>query len=135
MSYIRKPGDKEYRVVSLKSAQEPSWRTFAENEEEVKTTTDSVIEIRKEDGSTALYYDAAKKSVVCTREAGCIRVPTNIPLARLWVRKENGEGIAYKIPVNLSAAGAEPKILVSNSGNVVVEGDEYLQQAYDIQMV
>ena len=136
MKYEKRPGDLKYRIVNVKTSEMPVYRDFSEAQ--INVPVEQVLEVLRQDGSEELFYDAAPKSMIYSRDytEGMLVLPASLPTARVWVRRENGTGIAYKIPSNLGVQGAAPRVHIPGGvQNVILEGDKYAQKVYDIHCI
>ena len=98
MTYTRIAGDEEYRAVSLANSIVPKFTPFRNDGQTINYVGDTVLEIKRTDGSTSLVYDNGanqKRKVAVRRKENQIIVSRGIPTARMWLRDE-ATGIEYK---------------------------------------
>ena len=97
---------------------------------------DTVLEIKKTDGSTFLVYDdgaKARRKVAAKRSGNQIIVTGGVPTARMWLRDEATE-IDYKLPAKLpqNQGGNTYFQIMNMSGSMRLVGDKYFNMVYDI---
>lgn len=135
MTYTRIAGDEEYRAVSLANSIVPKFTPFRNDGQTINYVGDTVLEIKRTDGSTSLIYDNGsnqKRKVAVRRSGNQIIVAGGIPTARMWLRDE-ATGIEYKLPVKLpqNQEGNTYFQIMNMSGSVKLIGDKYFDMVYD----
>ena len=131
MAYLKIGNDVSFRNVSLTVEKEPAFTNFTSSSENPKANC--VLEIRKSDGTTVIEYEGDRIAVCVNRKDKYILLPKSLPTARLWVRRRDGGGIAYKVPADLEIQD-ESKVLEIPAGSAEVEvfGDKYFSAVYDL---
>ena len=84
MTYTRIAGDEEYRAVSLANSIVPKFTPFRNDSQTINYVGDTVLEIKRTDGSTSLIYDNGsnqKRKVAVRRSGNQIIVAGGIPTA------------------------------------------------------
>ncbi len=134
--YTRRVGDKAYRKVNITVPNEPKFTDFSIGGECVNyPDREVVLEVLRENGSTELYYQGTQ-AVFNYRKPGAdtIRIPKDVPTARLWIRRLDGTGILYKIPSQLPVEDTAKVFRIPGGvSNVEVVGDKYFAMVYEIQ--
>lgn len=136
MTYTRRAGDEEYRAVSLANNNLPKFTPFINDGQTINYVGDTVLEIKRTDGSTFLVYDAGanqRRKVAARRNGNQILVTGGIPTARMWLRDE-ATGIEYKLPARLpqNQGGNTYFKIMNASGDLRLVGDKYFNMVYDI---
>lgn len=134
-SYIRRSGDKKYRKVSIQSEILPTFKDFTSPGEAVQYTDFQVVEVERMDGTTELYHEGGTEAASYT-PGGADRflLNKNIPLARVWMRRTDGTGIPYKVPMELPVKGSSAEFRVPcGVQGMELFGDKYFEMVYKLQ--
>ena len=137
-TYVRKAGDVAFRKVSLSATRVGNFEEFTTPGQTVNyPDTAVVLEVSREDGTTELYYDGPTTvETYVDFNSTDFRMTASIPTARLWVRRQDGTGIPYKVPSDLKE---EEKGLVSihipgGIRGMELFGDKYFEKVIDLRM-
>ena len=131
-NYVRRDGDKEYRKVSIQSEITPPFQDFTAPNETVSYTTFQGVEVQREDGTTTLFYEAGV-TVAHYTYAGMnkILIDKIVPTARLWMRREGAENVAYKIPSDLPVTGPSKEFRITGGvQGMELFGDKYFNMVF-----
>lgn len=136
-SYIRRTGDKAFRKVSIQSGITPKFTDFTGPGEAVQYLPMQVIEILRDDGTTALFHDGSAE--IANYSAGGVDrfiMRQNIPRDRLWVRRADGSGIPYKVPADLEVVGGNVVLQIpAGVSGMELCGDKYFEMIYQLQKI
>lgn len=134
-NYVRKNGDLKYRKVSIQSTAIPSYIDFTCVGESVSYSDVQVLEVLREDGTTQLFHDGGIEMASYRHKGMDVFVlSSGIPRARLWMRRNDGTGIHYKVPTDLPVNGANVEFRVPGGiRNMELFGDKYLEMVYHLQ--
>ena len=138
-TYVRKAGDVAFRKVSLFATQVAKFEEFTTPGQIVNYPDVAVVlEVSREDGTTELYYDGpTTEETYVVSNSTDFRMTASIPTARLWVRRQDGTGIHYKVPSDLKK---EENGLVSihipgGTKGMELFGDKYFEKVINLRMV
>lgn len=136
-SYIRRTGDKSFRKVSIQSGAIPRFTEFTGPGEAVQYLSTQVVEILREDGTTALFHDGAPEIAnYSTSGVDKFLMSQAIPRERLWVRRSDGTGIPYKVPADLELVGGNVTLQIPcGVGGMELYGDKYFEMVYQLQRI
>ena len=136
-NYIRKNGDVKYRKVSVQSDTEPVFMEFTAPNESISYTEVQIVEVVREDGSTELYREGPLEiAQYTTGGANKFLINRAVPRNRLWMRRNDGMGVDYKVPVQLPEDGGNAFFLVSSGvQNMELFGDKYFEKIYQLQKI
>lgn len=129
--YTRQPEDKAYRLVHISVSNVPSFQDFSDKNQVNYQSPDVVLEILREDGTTMLLYSGEPGVAHYSIGGDTITVSPEVPTARLWIRRRDGKGIAYKLPA--IPAGREGTVgfwIPAGTADLELVGDPYFEKAY-----
>lgn len=131
-SYVRRNGDVKYRKVSIQSEVLPGYQLFTAPGESVQYTDFQVVEVLREDGTTQLFHEPGVVKVnYAPGGMDKFLLDKDVPLARVWMRRNDGIGIAYKVPTGLPVKGNSVEFCVPGGvQNMELFGDKYFQMVY-----
>ena len=141
MKYVRKPGDKGFRTVSLAVSAVQGFTMFTQPNQTVILDPEQqkkcVIEILRED-DTSFLVKPEQRIVEYYTVVGAdkIYISTKLPYARLWTRKVGQAFPCYKVPVKLFEDSEQNRAAIlfcDGAQNVELFGDCYFQALYDLQ--
>lgn len=134
MKYIKGENDTQFRVVNLNNVEEPQFQVFSRNV--VDYPKNCVVEVKKADGSTWIEYGRERQIANVCVFGNCLFVPAHIPLARLWVRERDKNGIWYKVPLQPKVENQNAYVLIpGNPSSVELIGDAYFNAVFDLHRV
>lgn len=129
--YTYHDGDKRYRLVSLVRNIISEWKELPQGTE-IEYPEECVLEVERSDGSRELYYERAMRIVSVGRSDNMLYIDSDIPVARLWIRDNNG--MEYKVPSTLKVEDGNSYMLIPDGTlNVVLFGDEYFSKVYSLK--
>ena len=136
-NYTKKQKDKQYRKVSIASETMPPFKDFAGPADTIQYTDGQVLEVVDENGCVKLYHEDGVESVSYTTGGqDKLLISRTVPLARVWMRKADGSGIPYKVPIDLppNASGGSVELKVPGGvQSVELYGDQYFEMVYKLQ--
>ena len=128
MKYNKKPEDIKYRIVSLTTPQVPDFTAFSGNEIDVRG---AVLEVMKTDGSTEIVNEGQRFDIRYGIYEDKFYIPKSLSPARLWVRRVDGTGIWYKVPMQLETQDDRAYILMTGGiTHLELCGDPYFEAVY-----
>ena len=137
LEYQKNRNDAECRIVSLNSADQSDvpYQSMDEYGAFIPYEYNQVLEIKDSNGKRRLEYNGTKKPISCSRAENVLRIPTDIPLYRLWVKKRGEDGgLWYKVPFHLPVVEGKYEMLIPGGAqNVELVGDEYFMMVYDLR--
>ena len=131
-NYVRRDGDAKYRKVSIQSGITPQFQEFTAKGEAIAYTAFQVVEIMRDDGTTVLFHEGARQAASYTYGGlDKILIGSDVPLARVWMRRADDARVAYKVPCNLPVTGASVEFKVTGSvQGMELFGDKYFEMVY-----
>lgn len=99
------------------------------------TENNLVYEIKRQDGTTELLYGFPKTEIhyIVTADSK-IALPATVTGDRLWVKRNDDTGIAYKVPCYLPVVDQMIKFdFPGDERSVVVFGDKYFEAAFTLR--
>lgn len=126
-NYMKKEGDKQYRIVSLMNEVISPWTEFTETT--VEYPEQCVLEVEHGDGLCTVEYERGVRMIAVGRDGNQIYLPKDVPIARMWIR--GSSGMAYKVPAGLPERDGRIYILIPGGPhNVTLGGDIYFNKVY-----
>lgn len=131
-NYVRRTGDVKFRKVSVLEAELPGYQVFTAPGESVQYKDFQVVEVLRDDGTTHLFHEPGVVKVNYTAiSLNRFLIDKNVPLARVWMRRNDGTGIEYKVPAALPVVGNSVEVRVpSGVQDMELFGDKYFQMVY-----
>lgn len=134
--YSRQEDDREYRVVYPTAKINPELTTFTAQAQVVNYPENAVLEVVKSDGSSHLHYNSPVVSSFYSADENVVRIGAEIPINRLWLRRADGIGICYKVPVDLPVVdGCREVFIPEGTDNIELFLDPYAAKAYTLERI
>lgn len=133
-SYCRKPDDMSFRKIHIAASGIGKFEDFgAANQTIYYPDVGCVLEVKRKDGSTELFYDGPTVRVTYIAiSADCFRMGS-MPMERLWVRKADGTGIPYKVPAIPPDENNQITFRIPGGvSGMELYGDPYLEKIYTL---
>lgn len=134
-NYVRRSGDVKYRKVNIQNASVPNYADFTSPGESIAYSDVQVVEVLRADGSTELFHEGGVEIAnYCAAGPDKFLISQNIPRARMWMRRSDGTGIAYKVPVDLPAKSGSVEFRVPcGVQGMELFGDKYFEAVYQMR--
>lgn len=124
--YTRQENDVRYRVIYPMVMLTPEFTEFRTPEEELSYEDNAVLEITQDDGNTRLIYNGPVRNGSYHALGDKVMVEECVPINRLWLKRVDGQGIAYKVPPNLPAVSGRYEFIVPDGAdNIELFLDKY----------
>lgn len=128
-NYVKKAGDKQYRIVSLMNENIGPWTNFSAGT--VEYPEQCVLEVEHEDGSTTVEYERGVRTISVGYNGNQLFFPREIPIARMWIRSAGG--MLYKVPAGLPERDGKIYVLIPGGiQKVSLCGDAYFNKVYNL---
>lgn len=134
MTYTRNEGDISFRKVSVAAPNVGKFEDFQTRDQTVSySDIGFVLEVMREDGSTELIYDGMTAEVSYRTEGNNIRI-NQVPMDRIWLRKNGRNGMVYKAPkVRPNADGSIVIHIPGGTSDIELVGDKYFEKVYTLK--
>ena len=133
-SYKKQENDRDYRIVFPTAQVNPEFTKFQDGGQIVEYSKEAILEVTKSDGSNELICSLEPTSVAYAVNGCKIRIDAQVPLGRLWLRRADGLGICYKVPVDLPVVDGRREVLVpAGTENIELFLDPFAAKAYILE--
>lgn len=101
--YSPQPGDRSFRKIDLSrfipTEHLPEFTEISPERRPIPCQPKFVLEILREDGSTAIVGPPEPANITYTKDARGFRISSDVPTARLFVHSTTCPALRYKAPV------------------------------------